>query len=338
MSKNMKAENLNTFESYNETVKAKIADAENVLQVSVVDWKAIAENEFVNCGNKEEIEMDKQNLIEYQEMSESQENFESLSTSFKSESQENLFESNKKNLEDDIQESWNKKEYEKCVNLLEEMEMIEENSNYVAMKIDCLLFQGKIDEAREIARKIFKKDPQSCDGAFFIAKCHLHEGDLSLAIEKFDQIIRKYQNIMLWPHIQRERDNAEKLLKLLKKGQRYFWRRDCVHALTAFTEALKLSENNKRVKETIYINRGMTRKYLKRYELALCDFNEALKLSTDDPLIYHRRVLCLYECGHYQECETECIQALKLKDCKVVKKLLKKSISKLSNLKGKQFY
>lgn len=242
---------------------------------------------------------------------------------FSSSSSSRKHEVSKEALEGKIRASLDANQYEDSLCYLEKMIKMENSHHWMIMKATCLIHLENFEKAREILEEILKEDPKNCEATFVLAKCFYHEGDLSLSITLLDEIINEK------PFIREERERVDEILQILQKAKRNFRRREYNHALEKFSKALDLASDNKRVIATIYINRGMARKGVKQYERALSDFDEALKLSSDDLLIHHRRVICLFACGRFEECKDECVKALEIRECYIVKNLLKKTTKKL---------
>jgi len=123
-----------------------------------------------------------------------------------------------------------------------------------------LIRQNKRADAREYAAKAVAADPRNVEALLVLADCHTHAGDLSAALDAYDQIIA------LEPRLAETHNNRGLVLQRLARP---------AEALESCDRAIALSPNL----SDAHVNRGNALHALGRHDEALAAYDHALVLS-----------------------------------------------------------
>src|SRR6516165_7889830 len=96
------------------------------------------------------------------------------------------------------------------------------------------------------------------------------------------------------------------------RGLNFYEKSDYDHAISEYTEAIKLDPDNDFANASVYYYRGLAYHHKHEYDEAIRDFNEAIFLDPIDPTAYYYRGLAYHELAKEAQAEADFDKAKQL--------------------------
>lgn len=236
-----------------------------------------------------------------------------------------------RSLERRIEKIFESKNYMNC---LREIDEVDHPSNVLKIsKAKCLFHLDDFEEAKKAAKEILADNPKEFEAVLVFSNCLYHQGDLSLSIETYTEILSARPELQ---HVKEQLEKAKYLIGFLRDGRHFYEKGRYREASRAFSKAYKVDQTNKKVTSVILNNRAMTLKQLRYFKGAVDDFDESLKLNPGDKTVHEKRAICFYKLKKFVECKNDCEEAMKVRASKDIKKLMEKCLAKLNKEKKKK--
>jgi tetratricopeptide (TPR) repeat protein len=211
-------------------------------------------------------------------------------------------------IERNIQEKFEKKEYLECIGAIGEYLKVSDSTAMKVLKAKCYFHLEEFVEAISASNEVLKEDPKNCDASFVLANCLYHQGNLSSSVNKYESILKaKFDQ-----NVASQNEKAKKLMKCIQSGRDFYEKREYRKAVRTLTKGAEIDPDNRKVTAAIHSNRGMALKQLRYYKAAIDAFDEAFALNSQDKTIYEKRAICHYKLKKFVQCINDCEEAIKL--------------------------
>ncbi|KAF6724967.1 DnaJ-like protein subfamily C member 7 [Oryzias melastigma] len=203
------------------------------------------------------------------------------------------------------------------------------------LKAECLALLGRYPEAQSVASDILRMDATNADALYVRGLCLYYEDCIDKAVQFFVQALR------MAPDHEKARlacRNAKALKAKKEEGNHVF--KNCSYdaAYQLYTEALAIDPNNIKTNAKLYCNRATAGAKLKKFDQAIEDCTNAIKLDDTYIKAYLRRAQCYMDTELYEEAVRDYEKVYQTEKTSEHKQLLKNAQMELKKSKRKDYY
>jgi tetratricopeptide (TPR) repeat protein len=198
----------------------------------------------------------------------------------------------------------------------------QEGNSYYAKT---LYAEGKYDDALNILNEVLKVDPKSITGNLYTAYIYAEkeQTDSLAQIEQYQKAVEYFSKVPIKEFEVEDLVKYAKVVVLLKNftdayplfekaikldssdyriyyeyGKTYFKAENYENAIALLSKAIEFGMNKER---SVYLFKGFSNFYLKKYEHSLADFQEAVRLDDKYVLSYSWMAKCYFVLGNNDE-------------------------------------